>query len=221
MTETHEEMRSFFDLRADGYDQHMASILEDYENFYRNIASPFEQTDKPVKVLDLGAGTGLELEFIFAKAPNAQITAVDVSEEMLKKLVNKYEKYSSQIKTIADSYLSLELMPHSFDYIVSVMSFHHLMPEKKVALYIKLKKALVPSGIFVEGDYIVSPEEEKRLLKEFQELTKKDSRVEDGQFHIDIPFSEDTQIRVLKEAGFRKIDIIFRTSRSNVVTAYP
>ena len=123
------------------------------------------------------------------------------------------------LKTITDSYLSLELMPHSFDYIVSVMSFHHLMPEKKVALYIKLKKALVPTGIFVEGDYVVSIEEEKRLLKEFRTLKKNGSRMEDGQFHIDIPFSKETQIHTLKEAGFRKIDIIFRTSKSNVVAA--
>ena len=125
------------------------------------------------------------------------------------------------LKTITDSYLSLELMPHSFDYIVSVMSFHHLMPEKKVALYIKLKKALVPTGIFVEGDYIVSPEEEKRLLEEFKQLMKDYSMIEDGQFHIDIPFSEETQLRTLNEAGFRKVDILFRTSKSNVLAAYP
>ena len=40
MTETHEEMRSFFDTRAEEYDEYVASVFEDYENFYRNIASP-------------------------------------------------------------------------------------------------------------------------------------------------------------------------------------
>lgn len=221
MTETHEKMKSFFDLRADGYDAHMASILEGYDDFYGKIASPFEKTDEPVEVLDLGVGTGIELGFIFAKAPNARITAVDLSEEMLKKMVSKYEKYSSQIRTIVDSYLTLELKPHSFNYIVSVMSFHHLMPEKKVTLYKKLRNALVPTGIFVEGDYIVSQDEEKRLLKEFNQLKKDNSMMEDGQYHIDIPFSEETQIRAIKDAGFKKIDVIFRASRSNVVVAYP
>lgn len=219
MSETQEKMKSFFDLRADGYDEHMASILEGFENFYRKIASPIEKTDKPVKVLDLGAGTGIELEFIFSKAPNAKITAVDLSEKMLKKLLKKYETYNSQIKTIADSYLSLELMPHSFDYIVSVMSFHHLMPVKKIALYKKLREALIPTGTFVEGDYIVSLEEEKRLLKEFHLQKENNSLLEDGQYHIDIPFSEETQIRALKDAGFKDINIIFRTSSSNIVVA--
>ncbi len=221
MSETYEEMKAFFDTRAGEYDEHMASVLEEYDSFYRNIASPFKKTDEPVRVLDLGAGTGIELEFIFARAPNARISAVDLSVDMLNKLVSKYEKYRSQIKTIADSYLSLELMPNSFDYVVSVMSFHHLMPEKKIALYKKMRNALDPGGTFVEGDYIVSPEEEERLLKEFRELRKNNSLLEDGQYHIDIPFSEETQFRILKEAGFREVEVIFRTSRSNVIVAKP
>lgn len=221
MTDTPEEMKSFFDLRVEGYDKHMASNVEDFNKFYSKIADPFEKTDEPIEILDLGAGTGIELDFIFAKAPNARITAVDLSEEMLKKLARKYEIFSSQITTIADSYLSLELTPCSFDFVVSVMSLHHLMPAKKIALYKKLKKALVPTGAFVEGDYIVSLEEERRLLKEFQLHKKNYSILEDGQYHIDIPFSEKTQIRALKDAGFREVKVIFRTSRSNIVVAKP
>lgn len=219
MSDTYEEMKVFFDLRVDGYDEHMAASIEEYNDFYRNVAAPFERTDEPVEILDLGAGTGIELEFIFEKAPNAKITAVDLSEKMLKKLVEKYENFSPQIRTIADSYLSLELMPRSFDYIVSVMSFHHLLPEKKIALYKKLRKALTPTGSFIEGDYILSLEEEKRLLKEFHLQKKNNSSLEDGQFHIDIPFSEETQTRALKNAGFREVKVVFRTSRSNVIVA--
>jgi tRNA (cmo5U34)-methyltransferase len=163
MADTPEEMRSFFDLRVNGYDEHMASHVEDYDNFYSKIAVPFKRTNEPIQILDLGAGTGIELEFILAKAPNAKITAIDLSEIMLKKLFEKYETFGSQIKIITGSYLSLDLKPHSFDYAVSVMSLHHLIPAKKSALYKKLSKALVPTGAFVEGDYIVSSEEEKRL----------------------------------------------------------
>lgn len=83
---------------------------------------------------------------------------------MLKKLLEKYETFGSQVRTIADSYFSLDLGPHSFDYIVSVMSLHHLIPAKKSTLYEKLGKALVPTGALVEGDYIVSLEERKKLL---------------------------------------------------------
>jgi len=83
MTDTPEEMKSFFDLRVESYDEHMSSNVEDFNEFYSMIAAPFEKTDRLIEVLDVGAGTGIELEFIFAKAPNAKITAVDLSEEML------------------------------------------------------------------------------------------------------------------------------------------
>ncbi len=221
MTDKPEEMKSFFDIRVEGYDEYMASSIEDYATFYRKIAVPFTETHDRIEVLDLGAGTGIEIAFILAKAPNAIITAVDLSEAMLKKLVKKYETYGSQIRTITDSYLKLELKPHSFDYVVSVMSLHHLMPVKKIALYKKLKKALIPTGAFVEGDYIVSVEEENRLLEEYQLRKNGFSLLDDVQYHIDIPFSEETQFRALRDAGFGKVKVLFRTSRSNVIVAKP
>ena len=219
MSKSYEEMKSFFDARVSDYDEHMVAILEDYDNFYKNIATPIEKTDKLVEILDLGAGTGIELEYILEKAPNARITAVDLSEEMLKRLLNKYDGFRSQISTIADSYLSINLALHSYDYIVTVMSLHHLMPGKKIDLYKKLREALIPGGAFIEGDYVVSAEEEKRLLNEYYQFKKDNPSLEDGEYHIDIPFSEKTQIQALKDAGFKEVDVIFRTSKANVVTA--
>ena len=134
-------------------------------------------------------------------------------------MIKKYEAYASQIKTFVDSYLTLELRLHSFDFIVSVMSLHHLSPAKKSSLYMKLRHVLVPSGVFVEGDYIVSADEESKLLKEYRERMKSCSLLEDGKYHVDIPFSESTQLRTLRDAGFKEIDVIFRTSRSNIVVA--
>jgi len=214
-------MKSFFDDRVETYDEHMETNIEKFAAFYGQIAAPFPETDEPVEVLDLGAGTGIELEFIFAKAPNARVTAVDLSKAMLDKMLKKYEAYASQIRTITDSYLTLELKEHFFDFVVSVMSLHHLLPGKKISLYKKLRQSLVPSGAFVEGDWVVSVEEENKLLREYRERMKGYPLSDDGKYHVDVPFSEETQLRALREAGFARIDVIFRTYRSNVVVARP
>ncbi|RLI45092.1 class I SAM-dependent methyltransferase [Candidatus Bathyarchaeota archaeon] len=221
MTDTPEEMKAFFDARVEGYDEHMFSSIEDYASFYRKVAEPLPYTNEHIEVLDLGAGTGIELEFIFAKAPNVRITVVDLSETMLNKLVKKYEVHRSQIRIIVDSFLTLKVKPHSFDFVVSVMSLHHLVPTQKTTLYRKLRRTLVLAGAYVEGDYVVSVEEESRLLKEYQALKKEFSLLDEGLYHIDIPFSEETQIRALNDAGFDKVQVLFRTFRSNVVVAKP
>ncbi len=79
----------------------------------------------------------------------------------------------------------------------------------------------MPAGAYMEGEYVVSVEEESRLLKEYQTLKKEFSLLDEELYHIDIPFSEETQIQALNDAGFGKVQVLFRTFRSNVVVAKP
>ena len=56
-----EKMSDFFEVRLDGYDEHMKSNIESATEFY-----PFTAKMLPAiaicHILDLGCGTGLELE---------------------------------------------------------------------------------------------------------------------------------------------------------------
>ena len=77
-----ENMAAFFDARAAGYDDHMRdNIFESdttFTQFYQALSSPIERTDEPLNILDLGCGTGLEIEALFQRVPNALITGVDL-----------------------------------------------------------------------------------------------------------------------------------------------
>ena len=81
-----EKMNDFFNKRAGGYDKHMKETIPQFTAFYRKIVSPIQKTKEKIQILDLGIGTGLELEGIFKKATNAFVTGIDVSENMLKLL---------------------------------------------------------------------------------------------------------------------------------------
>jgi len=85
-------MSQFFNERADEYEEHMRSFVLE---LYDVIASPISTTRETISILDLGCGTGLEFEAVFARAPNALITGVDVSEEMLFRLREKYQALMS------------------------------------------------------------------------------------------------------------------------------
>lgn len=67
-----EEMAAFFDRRAEGYDAHMREAVEDFDAFYNAVAAIVTPTGAPIRILDLGAGTGAELGGIFRRAPRAR-----------------------------------------------------------------------------------------------------------------------------------------------------
>lgn len=101
------------------------------------------------EVLDLGCGTGLELDFYFKHNPTAKVTGIDLAENMLKVVKNKF--YDKKLTTICGSYFDIPLGEECYDAIVSVESLHHFTKEKKTSLYKKVFQALKEAGFsFVE-----------------------------------------------------------------------
>mgnify|MGYP000050096903 CR=1 FL=1 len=95
-----EEISLFFDIRANGYDKHMKENIKSFDELYKLISNPITETKSEISILDLGCGTGLEVQSILDRCPNALITGIDVSEKMLSELARKHEKYLNQIKLI-------------------------------------------------------------------------------------------------------------------------
>ena len=77
-----EKMSDFFKARLDGYDEHMLTEIEGAAEFYGFTASKLPAGNE-CSILDLGCGTGLELEQYIAAHPDARITGIDLSAEML------------------------------------------------------------------------------------------------------------------------------------------
>ena len=72
-----EKMDDFFTARVEGYDEHMKNNIEGADVFYKYTASLLP-TEEKANVLDLGCGTGLELEEYFSINPQARITGIDL-----------------------------------------------------------------------------------------------------------------------------------------------
>jgi tRNA (cmo5U34)-methyltransferase len=214
-----EEMAEFFNARAAGYEDHMAETVSSFEGFYAKISEPIAETDERIQILDLGSGTGLELKGFLKKAPHAQITCIDVSERMLEILRTKYRRYSKQITVIRDSFKEIPFGYDKYDYAVSVMSLHHYLHDEKRDIYKKVKTSLRNEGKYIEGDYIVSEEEEQRFLREYDKKIKDLMVPPEKVYHIDVPFSVKTQIGLMMEAGFSDVETIFHTDRAAVFVA--
>jgi tRNA (cmo5U34)-methyltransferase len=214
-----EKMGDFFDERSAGYDEHMQQSLDSFQAFYEAIAQPIPRTEAELQILDIGCGTGLELGSIFQRAPNAQITGVDLSERMLECLRGKYARRLGQLALIHGSYLEVPFGEALYDYAVSVMTLHHLKSRRKGRLYGRIRQALKEGGEYIEGDYVVSEEKADQMLAEHREEMGRVEGREDGAYHIDIPLTMEVQRELLLGAGFSQVELIWEEGEAVVYVA--
>jgi tRNA (cmo5U34)-methyltransferase len=128
---------------------------------YLALAQQIPETTEPIRLLDLGCGLGYELDGIFDRAPAARVTCIDISRKMLDKLEQRLTPFSKQIKLRHESYIDAELDEAAYDFVISSLTVHHLPRHTKLALFRKVRRALVPGGTYVELDDVADPERER------------------------------------------------------------
>lgn len=201
-----EEMSQFFENRVGGYDEHMRATIEGASAFYAYTAAQLPQ-QAGAKVLDLGCGTGLELEEYFALNPAAEVTGIDLCRPMLDELEAKFPEKNLNLR--CESYFDADMAPESFDAAVSVESLHHFPAEKKLGLYRKLRAALKDGGRFILTDYFAESEElEKEYFENLDALMREQGLDKGSFYHYDTPLTVEHEMEVLKEAGFRDVRIL-------------
>lgn len=199
-----ERMELFFEARLAGYDEHMLAEIEGAGEFYRFTAELLPRSPGS-EVLDLGYGTGLELEEYFRVNPCARVTGIDLSDAMLKALEAKFP--GKALNLIHGSYFDLDLGRERFDAAVSVESLHHFPAERKLALYKNLCLALKPGGCFVLTDYFAPTSElERHYFAELERLKREQGISGDAFYHYDTPLTAEHESRILRGAGFSMVD---------------
>lgn len=214
-----EEMASFFDVRAEGYDQHMRDNIQGFETYYKYLAKPLEGRREPIRVLDLGCGTGLEFKYLLKAAPQASIIGMDLSAGMMEEGAKANQEFESRIEWRQGSYIADDLGKDDYEVVLSSMTMHHFFVIDKRKIYAKIFDAVKPGGIYVEGDYMVSPEMEVEALAYYFEQAEGLKEADKGKFHLDIPFTVDKQIMLLKSVGFESVQVIYRTNSNAILVA--
>lgn len=201
-----ERMDEFFEARLSGYDEHMRNDIEGAGEFYPYTASLLPK-EADAEILDLGCGTGLELEAYLSCNPHAQITGIDLSKAMLETLAAKFPE--GNLHLICGSYFDVDLGIERFDAVVSVESLHHFTGEKKLTLYRKLLCSLKPDGYFVLTDYFAPSEAfERESFATLERLKREQGISDDGFYHYDTPLTVEHETELLREAGFSEVRVL-------------
>ncbi len=106
----------------------------------------------PEQVLELGMGTGETTRVLLERYPDAWVTGLDSSPEMVFRLRQEYD--GVMLARMQDP-----LPDGPWDLVISVLSVHHLTDEQKQVLFRRVReqaKALV-IGDVVKADVQVTP----------------------------------------------------------------
>ena len=209
-----EEMSAFFEKRVLQYEDHMRSEIAFAAQFYPETAALLPLYPG-VELLDLGCGTGLELDEIFARCPGARATGIDLCPAMLEQLRRK--RYAGQLTLVEGSYFDVPLGENCFDGAVSVESLHHFTPERKAALYRRLWTALRPAGVYVETDYAATDDAEEAFY--FAEYDRLTHGAKAGEFHYDVPLTTEHTMTLLRNAGFAEVRLHAKYENTAVIVA--
>ena len=211
-----EKMTDFFINRLDGYDEHMITDVVGCKSAYAEMARLVPADSETL--LDLGCGTGLELEGIFERLPDLSVTGIDLTKEMLDKLEQKYS--DKNVTLINASYFDCELGVSVFDAAVSLETMHHFEPERKLELYRNIRNALKPGGLYIECDYMITDAaEQERLFAECARVRTEEGIPEGEFYHFDTPCTVEFQKKLFLDAGFASSSDVFREGNTTIIVS--
>ncbi len=211
-----ERMQDFFSARLDGYEEQMLEHVEGCREAYRELVQYLPENCK--RLLDLGCGTGLELEEIWNDQPQVQVTGIDLTQSMLDRLRQNYPDRT--IRLICGDYFTVPFENAAYDAAVSVQTMHHFSHEAKVGLYKKILAALQPGGVYIECDYMVEKQEEEDFFAAENARIRRELGISQSDFyHFDTPCTMQNQIRLLYAAGFAHVEQVFRKGNTTIVVA--
>ncbi len=199
LNKRNENLRRFFDEKADGYDNVHAKFAETKALLAASLPNG------TARVLDLGAGTGMELIPLFERFPEARVTAIDLSSEMLTKL--KERPFADSVDVIVGDFFETDF-GCGYDAVISTSALHHFDEDEKLRLYKKLRACLADGGIFVNADKVAASQE---IQDECLALWRDKP---DSERHIDTPLTPENEQKLLLAAGFATVTVSEATIES-------
>ena len=203
-------------------------LIPCFDDFYKTAVEIIpDDYNAPLKVLDLGAGTGLYSGMVQSVFPNAEFTLLDLAPEMLEKAKLRFSKMGKSPKILIGDYIETDL-GDSYNLIISALSIHHLSDIDKELLYQRIYDVLNPGGIFINADQVLgqTPDLEQLYRQHWldsiraKNISEEDLKAAQKRMEYDCMATLDIQLSWLEAAGFQNVDCWYKNFSFAVFGGY-
>ena len=149
-----------FHHQTDGYLSDASAHYYEHqvELLFRGLADPMRRRllkpmvnrfrgQKNIKILEIGCGTGAFTRFLNQALPDAQVTAIDLSPNYIKKAKSRTVDKGAVDFMVADAQ-SLPFKDGQYDAVVSVFLHHELPKQVREEVMIESHRVLKPDGFW-------------------------------------------------------------------------
>lgn len=184
------------------------------------LLKPYLKSD--AVILDVGAGTGNLSRTVFEAIPGVKCVLMDFSANMLSAAPLVLSAFADRFETLVADFMDADFGTAKYDAIISSFALHHCRGKAEYApLYQKFAHALKPGGVFVCCDVVAGADETLSLINEngwrafLIEQGLEPAEVERilSNYHVeDSPLDIPAHLILLKEAGFKTVDVVWKRS---------
>jgi len=167
------EMSDYIDLEMyHKYEKQHPGYLDMIEEMAKNVEKRSKKSEVPLRILEIGAGTGLFTERL-SQIPNCNITAIEPDKNCFSWLCVHLEKMGATRNTRCLQEDGVTFRGgEKYDVIVSTFSHHHIAYEKSEAFVQNLYFNLIKDGgVYIMGDELTASfsneTERKKALREY------------------------------------------------------
>lgn len=210
-------VKQLFDKVAQDYDVQRKQLIPCFDDFYGMALNLMECSLNSPRILDLGAGTGLLSGLVLQKYPNARLTLIDISDQMLEGAHRRFAD-ATQVEYLVGDYSSYNFTS-SYDMIISSLSIHHLTHADKKKVFETVHKLLEPGGRFINADQVQgrTPDTDTYYRQRWLEAIHQSGLSEEAisasieRRKVDINATLEDQFMWLEEAGFPVVDCMYKS----------
>jgi ubiquinone/menaquinone biosynthesis C-methylase UbiE len=167
---------------------------------------------RSIRVLDVCGGTGFISHTLTKQLSIEHVTIVDINQKLLDQSKARTWK-NVEVKIICSDVMDAPIQDHSYDLILSIFAYHHIVDDEKFKFLQRIRKALSPQAFLIVAE-IYLPDQEKtesyyaHLLQavptekrsdEFVEFLRQTAQSEDSEFKVGKNIAEEH----VQQAGFK------------------